>query len=310
MAPNGKCIKPRNETGENESKAFCARSFVVVFITLATICASSTPQKPNQNPNKMKHFVLVHGASHRAWCWYKLTTLLTAAGHNVTTLDLPGSGIDPTQVQQIHSITDYSEPLIKLMESLPPHDRVILVGHNLGGLPISLLMERFPRKIAAAVFATASMPGLNISLATISEEINSSTHGYLGRNTDFMDTQYRFDDGSDKPATAVFFGPKFLASSLYQLSPPEDLTLALTLARWAPLFHEKLVVTRKKYGSISKIFIMTEQDRSIKPNLQLLMIAKNPPNEVKVINGSDHMVMFSRPMELFTNLLQIAQKYS
>lgn len=65
------------------------------------------------------------------------------------------------------------------MESLPQHDRVILVGHNLGGLPISLLMERFPHKIAAAVFATTSMPGLNISLATISEEINSSTHAYV-----------------------------------------------------------------------------------------------------------------------------------
>lgn len=125
----------------------------------------------------MKHFVLIHGAGHGAWCWYKLATLLTAAGHNVTALDLPGSGINLTEVQQIRSIADYSEPLIKLMESLPPQDRVILVGHSLGGLPLSLVMERFPSKIAAAVFATADMPGLNLSLATISEEVNS-THSY------------------------------------------------------------------------------------------------------------------------------------
>nr|XP_011465427.1 PREDICTED: probable esterase PIR7A [Fragaria vesca subsp. vesca] len=148
------------------------------------------------------------------------------------------------------------------MESLPPQDRVILVGHSLGGLPLSLVMERFPSKIAAAVFATADMPAPNLSLATISEE--------FGKDTDFMDTKYRFDDGSGRPATAVFFGPKFLASKLYQLSPPEDLTLALTLVRWAPIFHEELVLTMEKYGSVPKVFIMTEQDPSM--DLQLLMM--------------------------------------
>lgn len=281
-----------------------AKHFVpfVLFLCFATIRAAHTSHQPSQNPFEKKHFVLVHGAGHGAWCWYKIATLLTAAGHNVTTLDLVASGIDPMQVQQIHSFIDYSEPLIKLMASLPPHDRVILVGHSLGGIPISLAMEWFPHKIAAAVFATAAMPGLAISLATISKE--------FGRDTDFMDTQYRFDVGSDKPATAVFFGPKFMASSMYQLSPPEDLTLALRLARWAPMLNEELVLTKEKYGSVPRVFIMCDQDRSMKPDLQLLMINKNPPDEVKVINGSDHMVMFSRALELFSNLHQIAQKYS
>ncbi|KAK9938994.1 hypothetical protein M0R45_015704 [Rubus argutus] len=199
-----------------------AKHFVpfVLFFCFATIRAAHTSHQPSQNPFEKKHFVLVHGAGHGAWCWYKIATLLTAAGHNVTTLDL------------------------------------------------------------------------------------------FGRDTDFMDTQYRFDVGSDKPATAVFFGPKFMASSMYQLSPSEDLTLALTLARWAPMSNEELVLTKEKYGSVPRVFVMCDQDRSMKPDLQLLMINKNPPDEVKVINGSDHMVMFSRTLELFSNLHQIAHKYS
>ncbi|KAL7240066.1 hypothetical protein ACSBR2_005848 [Camellia fascicularis] len=30
------------------------------------------------------HFVLVHGACHGAWCWYKLKPLLESHGHKVT----------------------------------------------------------------------------------------------------------------------------------------------------------------------------------------------------------------------------------
>ena len=45
------------------------------------------------------------------------------------------------------------------MESLPADERVVLVGHSLGGLAISQAMEKFPEKVSVAVFVTASMPG-------------------------------------------------------------------------------------------------------------------------------------------------------
>ncbi|MFY0539440.1 hypothetical protein [Nannocystis pusilla] len=35
-----------------------------------------------------KHFVLVHGAWHGAWCWATTARLLMARGHRVTPLDL------------------------------------------------------------------------------------------------------------------------------------------------------------------------------------------------------------------------------
>ncbi|KAK9948784.1 hypothetical protein M0R45_004346 [Rubus argutus] len=90
----------------------------------------------------------------------------------------------------------------------------------------------------------------------------------------------------------------------------EDLTLALSLVRFSPLFNEEIKLTEKKYGLVLRVFIVCDQDLGIKEDLQMWMIRKNPPNEVKVINGSDHMVMFSRPLELFSNLLKVAEKYS
>lgn len=36
-----------------------------------------------------------------------------------------------------------------------------------------------------------------------------------------MDTTFTFDDGPQNPPTSVLFGPKFMATKIYQLSPPE-----------------------------------------------------------------------------------------
>ncbi|XP_057426963.1 methyl jasmonate esterase 1-like [Lotus japonicus] len=101
------------------------------------------------------HFVLIHGGSHGAWCWYKVATRLKSEGHNVTTIELAASGINPKQVQEIMSISEYYEPLMTFLASLPPKEKVILVGHSVGGLSTSVAMEKFPEKISVAVFVTA-----------------------------------------------------------------------------------------------------------------------------------------------------------
>lgn len=126
--------------------------------------------------SKAKHFVLVHGMCHGAWCWYKVATLLRAGGHKVTTLDMAASGTNPTQVHEVKSIIDYFNPLIEFLGSLLPEERVILVGHSLGGFGISVAMERFPEKISVAVFCAAIMPGLNLSFATLVTEVTKANY--------------------------------------------------------------------------------------------------------------------------------------
>ncbi|KAL2903910.1 Methylesterase 1 [Bienertia sinuspersici] len=105
-----------------------------------------------------KHFVLVHGGCHGAWCWFKLKPLMESIGYRVTVLDMAASGINLTKINEIRTAAEYSEPLIQLMASLPDDEKVVIVGHSLGGLNIALAMEMFPHKIAVAVFLTAFMP--------------------------------------------------------------------------------------------------------------------------------------------------------
>ncbi|XP_058743347.1 methyl jasmonate esterase 1-like [Vicia villosa] len=267
---------------------------LLLLIVFPLICVNS------------EHFVLIHGGSHGAWCWYKVATMLKSSGHNVTTLELAASGINPIQVQQIRQISQYYEPLITFMESLPPNEKVILVGHSLGGVSTSVAMEKFPHKISVAVFVTSYVLSQNLTYLAILQEQGR-------RNISLMDTQFFFFDGPNKPATARMVGPKFMASRMYQLSPPEDLTLALSLVRPVPIYKDvellknETAVTNDRNGRVPKIFIISKSDNLITEDLQRWMIERSGPfADVKVIKDSDHMVMFSKPQKLTSILLKIA----
>jgi len=251
--------------------------------------------------------VLVHGACHGAWCWYKIAASLKSHGHRVTALDMTASGVHPKQVQELNSISEYFEPLMEFLESLPQEERVILVGHSMGGVGISMAMETFPRKVAVAVFVSALMPGPDFSYLSLMQEWLSSGDS---------DLKTLFDENTiSSPNGTLMFGAKFLASSLYQLSPPQDLILATLLMRPTrkyadkELLQEQTRVTRDNYGSVAKVYIVCEQDIVLKQDLQLSMIERNSPNDVKVIEAADHMSMFSKPNELFSYLQEIANTY-
>ncbi|KDP38248.1 hypothetical protein JCGZ_04891 [Jatropha curcas] len=276
--------------------------FIYLLIFLLTVENGASCQ-----PKASKHFLLIHGAAHGAWSWYRIVPLLRLSGHEVTTIDLAASGIDPRQPESLRSLSDYIRPAIDFVASLPPQERVILVGHSFGGLAISKVMENFPNKISVAVFLTAFMPGPTFNISTLFEE-------YDRKELPELDNSYSYDDGPDNPPTTELWGPIFLRTFLYQLSPIEDWTLATTLVRPRPLFTDEdisrvLMLTGENYGTVRRVFIIAEEDMIIKKDFQDLMIEKNPPDEALSISGSDHMVMMSRPLDLWASLLGIAAKY-
>ncbi|KAF7135086.1 hypothetical protein RHSIM_Rhsim08G0107100 [Rhododendron simsii] len=80
---------------------------------------------------------------------------------------MAASGVHPKQVDELRSVSDYSQPLMEFMESLPADDQVVLVGHSAGGISISVAMERFPEKISVAAFVASFMHGPDLNLATV-----------------------------------------------------------------------------------------------------------------------------------------------
>ncbi|KAI5648088.1 hypothetical protein M9H77_34093 [Catharanthus roseus] len=257
---------------------------------------------------KKKHFVLVHGACLGAWTWYKVAARLKSGGSGggdckVTALDMAACGINPRSVEDIHSMEDYSEPLMEFMEGLPEGERVILVGHSMGGASISLAMEKFPLKIAVAVFLAADMPCLGIDMKPIYEKYKRSVDFY-------MDS--KFVSGKDGKGGSFLFGPKYMSTKIFQLCPPEDLELALALIRPTPGSVDEDVsnaLTQENYGSVPRVYIKAEDDMLINRPIENFRIENYPPQELKIIHNADHMAMLSNPNDLSSYLLQISLKY-
>ena len=83
----------------------------------------------------------------------------------------------------------------------------------------------------------------------------------------------------------------------------------LRLFRDEAKMEKEVAITKGKYGTVRRVYILCEQDLILPEDLQRWIVEVNPPDEVKVISGSDHMVMFSKPHELCGALGEIAECY-
>ncbi|KAM7250284.1 hypothetical protein ACFE04_022167 [Oxalis oulophora] len=260
-------------------------------------------EEPNQ-----KHFVLVHGACHGAWCWYKLKPLLESLGHKVTPLDMSASGINMKSIKEISSLREYSEPLLELLGSLDNDEKVIVVGHSSGGLNLALAMEIYPHKISVAVYLTAFMPDTIHKPSYVLDKYNECTPG-----EDWLDTRFAPYSETQTHLTTMFFGPKFL-QKLYSLSSTQDFELAKDLARPGSLFLHDLSSSKNfsndGYGSVKRAYIVCNEDLGIPKEFQLWMIKNNPVEQVFEIKDADHMPMLCKPQQLSDLLLEISLKYA
>ncbi|XP_071702503.1 salicylic acid-binding protein 2-like isoform X1 [Rutidosis leptorrhynchoides] len=255
--------------------------------------------------DEQTHFVLVHGACHGAWSWFKLKPLLEAAGHRVTAFDLAASGTDTKVIQQVTTISEYTKPLLDLMATISPGEKVVLVGHSLGGINIALAMDMFPEKVSVGVFLSAFMPDSVNRPSYVLNQYNERTPAEA-----WLDTQFLPYNTQNESEVSMFFRPKFISSKLYQLCTDEDRELGKILIRPGSLFLKSLSearpFTKEGYGSVKRVFVVCNEDAAIKKEFQEWMINNNPVDEVKHLKGVDHMSMICDPNQLSVCLLDIA----
>ncbi|KAF5770855.1 putative alpha/beta hydrolase-1 [Helianthus annuus] len=260
--------------------------------------------------NQQTHFILVHGACHGSWCWFKLKPLLEAAGHHVSAFDLTASGTNLQVIQQVATLADYTMPLLDFIATLPLDEKVVLVGHSLGGMNIALAMEKFPQKVSVGVFLTAFMPDTDHKPSYVLDQYNEITPAEAWLDTKFLP----YDADQPDSEMSMFFGPKFLSSKLYQLTSAEDLELGKTLIRPSSLFMKDLrnaeTFTKGGFGSVRRAYVICDEDKGIKKEFQQWMIDNNPVDEVKELKHVDHMPMLCDPKQLSVCLLDIAVQYA
>ncbi|KAL0733771.1 hypothetical protein Bca4012_009981 [Brassica carinata] len=244
-----------------------------------------------------KRFVLVHGLCHGACTWYKVKTQLVAAGHSVTAVDLAASGINMTRLEEIQTLKDYARPLLDTLSSV--EDKVILVAHSMGGIPISLAADIFPRKIAAIVFLTAFMPDTSNTPSYVYEKLIRSV-----LQEDWLDTVFGTYGKPNRPLEWLFLDQTLWPRTTYisSLRQKYDLKLSRNL-----YFQSSVDCCCGMLGSYIGEYY---EDLAVPEDYQRWMINNFTVNEVMEIKEADHMAMFSKPLELCALLLEIADKYA
>lgn len=227
----------------------------------------------------MSTFVLVHGAWHGAWCWYKVVPLLEKLGHKVVTFDLPSHGRDKTLPDNV-TFRDYVDSLNKRLaaESEP----VVLVGHSMSGSVVSQAAEENPDKVKCLIYLSAFLLRDGESIQQL-----LGNKG-LVRNTPFL------------------IGEEFLVKNIYNDCSEADIALAKSLITPEPNnpSHQSIHVTPERYGKIPRFYISTLKDGAIPVEEQEKMYTRMPCERVIKMDMS-HSVFFSEPELLVDNLVSL-----
>ena len=238
----------------------------------------------------MATFVLVHGAWHGGWCWYKVVARLEAAGHRVLAPDLLSLGRDKTPVHGV-TLAQWADQIAALVDA-EPH-ACILVGHSRGGIIISEVAERLPAKVQRLVYLAAFMLNDGQSIMKV---MGAGARSALTGNMLF-----------DQATMSSTVRPEAIVPAFYHQCSADDIALArlLLLPEAGAATGTPVQTTAAAFGRVPRTFIECVQDQAIDITLQRSMIDAMPGTQVISMN-TDHSPFFSAPDALCAHLAALA----
>ena len=111
--------------------------------------------------------VCVHGWPETKRVFWKVIEPLAAAGFEVIVPDLRGFGDSGLGPDGFHDVASHSRDLYALVHDVLGHDRVVLLGGDLGGPVIQDLALRHPEWVDRMVLFNSPLPYLKDAMATI-----------------------------------------------------------------------------------------------------------------------------------------------
>ncbi|WP_017314263.1 alpha/beta fold hydrolase [Mastigocladopsis repens] len=281
---------------------------------------------PNNPARNSKVILLIHGAWHSAQHWKKVSELLTQMGHRVVAMDLPGHGLEAkfptsylrqdlamlaTEESPLKALTikDYVDAAVEEVRALSTDQKVIVVGHSMGGIVVTQLGEKVPDRIERLVYLTAychtKLPDLlaynNLPQAAVAQSRqrdaiigNPTKIGAVRLNMRSIDPNYL------EKLRQIFYNDITMENFLpYAHSLTPDLPLGPVTADTRG--------TSARWGRVPRTFIRCTNDRAIPLALQDLMIEQadelTPSNKfhLQTLNSS-HSPFASQP-KLLSDIL-------
>jgi len=229
----------------------------------------------------MTAFLLVHGAWHDERCWDLLVPELSAHGHAVHTLTLPGHWDRPLSPFRV-SLKRYAKAVCEAAGQI--NEPLTLVGHSMGGMVISRAAEMQPDLFEHMIYLTAYVPPLNkwtqICRLTFSDK---ETQLWSALRLDWL----RFSSTILPDQAAHLFyhdcTPRLADEAIGRLCQQPGLPMV-----------EFMRATGERVGAIPKTYIECRKDRVISPDLQRQMQTHMHFEHVLSLDAS-HSPFLSQP---------------
>lgn len=264
-------------------------SLLSVAIVLTTF-ASENKNKETFGAKKQT-YVLVHGAWQAPYAWDAVSADLTKKGNKVIIVELPGHGNDKTPTHTL-SMDVYRDKVIDALSNV--NEKVILVGHSMGGMVISAVAEKVPSKISKLIYIGAFLPKSGEALTDLAfSDPDSSLGASLVPSADQLTLDVKQENLTNLFISDGTQADKDKVLTNYRAEPAIPLT-------------NKVVLTNEKFGSVDKVYIKTLQDVVVSPGLQNRMIADAGIKTIYEINTS-HSPFLSQPKEVSKLLVQIGK---
>ncbi|MCC1494455.1 alpha/beta fold hydrolase [Cognatishimia sp. F0-27] len=223
----------------------------------------------------MARLLLVHGASHGAWCWRDLLPALRGLGHDVRAIDLPSHGADPTPVAEV-TLDCYADAILDAIDAPS-----VVLGHSMAGFPISVAASRAPERITGLIYLCAYIPRVGMSLAQMRK---------LVAEQPLLPAIRRNPDG-----LSMHFDPEMAETVFYRDCPPGTLDYALprlTDQALAPM--ETAFEPGPGWERVPKTAILCSKDGAIPFALQRDMAATLEPDAIRIMQ-TGHSPFFADP---------------
>lgn len=222
-------------------------------------------------------YILVHGTCHGAWCWRDVLPLL----ENAVAIDLPSHGEDTTPISEV-TLDLYVEAVISEINKHP--EPVVLVGHSAAGVTIASVAERIPEQIARLIYLCSYVPKDGDALTVMRKRAKRQL---------VLPAVVRSEDG-----LSYTVDPSMAPGIFYHDCSAESVEYALAhLGPQSILPQETPVKLGANYESVSRSFILGEDDHTIPPEEQEKMVADWPKEDVYRLNCG-HSPFFSQPETL------------
>ncbi|PVH30624.1 alpha/beta fold hydrolase [Pararhodobacter oceanensis] len=237
----------------------------------------------------MARIILIHGAWGTRKTWAAVAPLLTAAGHDVEALDLPGHGESAVPPDQV-GMAEYVAHVEAVLAGGPP---AVLVGHSMGGMVIAQVAARQPARVRACVYVAALLPRDGESLLD------------LIRQQDARGVQDAVRPGPLRGTTVL--EPELAAQALFPDASPAQAARAMQeVCAQSNKAQGDPAILGGGFAQVPRAYVFCAQDRVVTLALQQEMVARTPCEAVFTLD-SGHVPQLTQPKALARILDGLAQ---